>query len=183
MRFSLSSKEFILGSVAILFGLIAIGTLAWVLIAYPSEQFPGERFVLHRISFFNNLTPISVITFSAFICFACSLEIFRSRLIRLQASLKILLFIFFCFWAFVYAYEVLWQFAAWTEAYILSGGNTYVDQLHVLPNQETGGLAHNFTFRTKYVFFLVALSLYGAYFLNGIMRTESDEKKKNSKKP
>lgn len=175
-------KEVILGGIAIIFGLVALSTLAWTMMKYPTEQFPGERFALIKIPvLFTLLSPISIITFAGFVSFACGLEALRDYLARLPASIKILAFVFCCFWAFAWSYEVIWQFSAWIEAYILAGGNVFVDQLHILPNQLSGDMAHNFVYRTKEVFFATAAGIYGAYFFNGIMRAEGDYDKARHK--
>jgi hypothetical protein len=170
-------KELIIGLIAVISGLIALCTLVWVFIKYPSEKIIGERFVLDEISIIGiaHFKPITIIVSSAFVCWVCTLEALQSYLLSLPIIIKSLIFVFLIFSSFIFSYEIIWNFFAWSEAYILSGGKVHLDMIHHLPSQinPTQPGPYNFVFKTKEFFLYFASSLYGLYFFHGILRIDN----------
>ena len=172
-----SEKKFIFGLFAVISGLIALGTLVCAFTKYPTEKINGEKFVLDEISIIGliHFKPITIIVSSAFVCWVCTLEALRSYLLSSSIIIKSLIFVFLIFLSFIFSYEVIWNFFAWSEAYILTGGNTHIDMLHHLPTQTnpTARGPYNFVYATKKWFLFFTSSLYGLYFFHGILRTDN----------
>jgi FlaA1/EpsC-like NDP-sugar epimerase len=177
-------KDFAFGIITIISGLIIVGTLLWGFTKYPNIESCKERFVLDEISILGilYLKPITIIIYSAFICWLFGLESIRPYLTKLHITIKTLIFLFLCFLAFLSLYEVIWNFFAWSDAYILTNGNIHIDLLYHLPTQTnpTASCSSNFIYTTKIQFLIMAISFYGIYFFHEIMRTQND--KKNSRK-
>jgi len=179
---AMETSEKIFGIIAIVFGVIAIGVLIWGFTKYPTEKACGERFVLDEFPIFGitNLKPITLLVYSAFICWMCGLESLRFYLSKLPFPIKRLAFVAFFFFVFVYSYEVIWNFFAWSEAYILEGGKIHIDLIQHLLTQTNpkAPCPNNLVYTTKTQFLFLASSLYGVYFFHEIMK---NFKKKNSK--
>jgi hypothetical protein len=153
--------------------------LAFVMIAYyvvtvPAEKAFGERYVGSEIPLIfpfyliSSFKPITLITYSIFAGVVLLLEANKSRFLRIDTrGARVVLLI----GVFAAGYEVIWNFFAWFATWEKTGGLLdFVANSHHEYNQ----LPVNFNFATKISFLILALCVYGIFFLSNIKgQTES----------
>jgi len=162
----MKNEEMIFASISIIAGFIVLSTLTWALIKYPSEQVGGERFVRDEITVIPDLVhfkPITIIIISAFVCWLCALEALREYVIKLPILAKRLIFISSCVIAFIFSYEVLWNFFMWASAHILNPNLP----LDLLNHQFNPSMTYpkNFVYVTKLYSLILAISIYSIFFI------------------
>jgi glucan phosphoethanolaminetransferase (alkaline phosphatase superfamily) len=174
----MKNEEIIFATISIIAGLVVLSTLAWVFLKYPSEQVGDERFVMDEITIIpglNHFKPITIIIISAFACWLCALEALREYIIKLPILIKRLIFISSCVIAFVFSYEVLWNFFMWASAHVLNPNLP----LDLLSHQFNPSMTHprNFVYATKLYSLILASSLYSIFFLYTNMEEKTYKQK------
>ena len=107
--------------------------------------------------------PVTIIVAFAFIAWACILESLRGLAERISFTVGRLLVILFAMVALVFAYEVIWNFAMWSDARLLDP-SAPVDFLSNNLNSSIS-LPRNFTYVTKIDSLYVAVCLYSVFYI------------------
>jgi hypothetical protein len=146
---------------------VVLSVVVWAFAKYPTEPAFGQRFVSDEIPIIPLLgvyfKPVTLIVIFGFVAWAFALEFVRERAERSPVAVSRLLVIIFSLVALVFAYEVIWNFAMWSDARILSP-STPVD---LLSNSLDTSITQprNFTYVTKVDSLYVAISLYSIFFI------------------
>ncbi len=152
---------------------VVVTVVLWAFSKYPAEAAFGQRFVMDEIAVIPWLgvyfKPVTIMVIFAFVAWACALESLRGLAERLSPNAGRLIAVVFCMVAFVFAYEVIWNFAMWSDARILSP-NTPVD---ILSNNLDPSITQprDFAYVTKVDSLYVAVSLYSVFFLRSTRST------------
>ena len=154
-------------SVSAASALVVLSTVLWSFAKYPTEPAFGQRFVMDEIAVIPWLgvyyKPVTILVVFAFMAWACALESLRGLQERLSVRASRALVIIFSIVAFVFAYEVIWNFVMWSDARILTP-DVPVD---LLSNTLDPSITQprDFAFVTKVDSLYVAISLYSVAFI------------------
>lgn len=148
--------------------IVTLAAMAWAIMKYPTEQIEGIRFMSDEIPIIPLLgvyfTPMTIIVIFAFLSWTSALEALRAYAPSLPPTLNRLLFVGFGLVAFVFSYEVLWNFIMWGAAHAIAP-SVPVDFLYNnLDPSMTVGI--DFAFATKRDALYVGISLYTMFFLH-----------------
>ncbi len=160
---------------AILSALSALAVLSvvvWAFAEHPTEPAFGQRFVVDEVPIIPWLgvyfKPVTMIVGFGFVTWAFALESLREHAETTPLVVRRLLTVLFSLVAFVFAYEVIWNLAMWSDAHILSP-SVAVDLLSNDLNSSIK-LPRNFTYVTKVDSLYVAISLYSVFFIRTVGR-------------
>jgi hypothetical protein len=171
------NEERIFAAISILSGIVTLSIVVWVLLKYPSEQVLGERFIKDEIRilpiFRIYFKPITIIVISTFVFWMCTLEALRKYITKLPMLIKRLIFISFCVIAFVFSYEVIWNFLMWTSAHIINP-NLPLDSLYHQMNLSMR-YPINFVEVTKLYSLYLVISLYSIFFFYANMKEKRNQ--------
>lgn len=167
-------QAFAAGSAAAV--VIVLAVAFWSFAKYPSEPAFGQRFVMDEVPIIPSLgiyfKPVTLMAVFGFIAWACALEPLRGRAEQMPAAVSRMLVVLFSLVAMVFAYEVIWNFAMWSDAHTLSPG-TPVD---LLSNTLDPSITQprDYAYVTKVDSLYVAVSLYSIFFIKTLKaRAES----------
>jgi hypothetical protein len=162
----------VLAVISTLAAVVTLATIAWAFMKYPTVQIEGIQFMSDEIPVLPFLgvyfTPATIIVIFGFLSWVSGLEAVRDHAPMLPPTLNRLLFVIFGLVAFVFSYEVLWNFVMWGAAHAIAP-SVPVDFLYNnLDPSMTSKI--DFAFVTKRDSLYVGISLYTMFFLHSTMK-------------